>query len=107
MSLILDPEKYITFKRSEFLKVLESNAMRTAGALVGDELKDLEINDAVVIRRQDKFSSPCLLTYAVMIAMVAESHPQTLIREELFAISDYFHQQGILAGEEGWKLPTI
>lgn len=107
MAIILDPDKYITFKRYEFFKATSQNAFAKTGQLVLDELKGLEVEDAVVIRRQDKFSSPCLLTYAVMIAMVAESHPDAMIKEELFAISDYFHQQGILAGEEGFKLPTI
>jgi hypothetical protein len=41
-----------------------------------------------------------------MITMVAEHHPSKKTKAELQIIADYFHQQGVLAGEEGWKLPT-
>ena len=68
---------------------------------------ETELKDAVVMRRQDKFASPCLLTYAAMISMVANDHPNRKRRAELLAIADYFHQQGVLAGEEGCHYPTL
>jgi hypothetical protein len=96
--LIINEEKYITFKRSVFRETLTRELIA--------RYEGLEIPDAVVIRRQDKFASPCLLTYAAMISMVAENCPEKDIKEQLQAIADYFHHQGVLAGEEGWKLPT-
>jgi hypothetical protein len=91
--------KYIVFNREQFEKFSE---------LANVDLHEIyEIKDAVVIRRQDYFASPCLLTYASMIAMVAQQHPDDDIKLELQMIADYFHQQGVLAGEEGWKLPTL
>lgn len=99
--------KYVVFNREQFIKTIEDNGFRRGTSLVDRELKDIEINDAVVIRRQDYFASPCLLTYASMIAMVAQHHPDQEVKTELEVIADYFHEQGILAGEEGFKLPTI
>jgi len=61
----------------------------------------------VVIRRQDSFASPCLLTYASMISMVGEHHPEPPIKAELLAIADYFQRQGELAGDEARGLPTL
>jgi len=94
------PNKYIVFNREVFNEwVGQSTEFRF--------LTTQEIVDAVVIRRQDKFASPCLLTYAVMIAMVADCHLDDEIQKELQKIADYFHEQGVLAGEEGWKLTTL
>lgn len=93
-----DEFKYITFPRDRMLLVTDGFVtFRT----------DDEIDDAVVIRRQDIFSSPCLLTYSVMISMVAQNHTDPSVGKELQAIADYFHEQGVLAGEEGHKLPTL
>jgi len=95
----VNEEKYIVFKRSDFEKTILPN--------LENRYRGLEIDDAVVIRRQDRFASPCLLTYAAMIALVAENHPSRGIAEDLLAIADYFHHQGVLAAEEGRKLPTL
>jgi hypothetical protein len=91
--------KYIVFKREDFEKEFFNPSLI-------NEFEKHEIKDAVIIRRQDLFASPCLLTYATMITMVAAHHPNKKIKAELQIIADYFHQQGVLAGEEGWKLPT-
>ena len=90
--------KYVTFKREDVLLVSDGYMSFPASK---------ELVDAVVIRRQDKFACPALLTYANMIEIVAKNHPDPMIRYELQKIADYFHEQGVLAGEEGYKLPTI
>jgi hypothetical protein len=90
----LNHDKYIVFNRKEFVESLANNSDFHA------------LEDAVVIRRQDLFASPCLLTYATMITMVAQHHSDEKVKAELQIIADYFHNQGVLAGEEGWKLPT-
>lgn len=100
----LDYNKYITFKRDDFVRVMIAAGIETVK--IFEEIGKEELKDAVVIRRQDKFASPCLLTYAAMIAMVADSIESDR-GEELGLIADYFHQQGVLAGEEGWKLPDL
>jgi hypothetical protein len=94
----MDHGKYVTFKRDDVIMVTEGFVTFK---------QESELPDAVVIRRQDKFASPCLLTYAAMISMVAENHPDEIIKVELQLIADYFHQQGIMAGEEGYKLPDL
>jgi hypothetical protein len=97
--------KYIVFNREEFEEFLRS----TFDFLNPNMFKPLdehEIKDAVIIRRQDYFASPCLLTYAAMISLVAENHPNKKTKSELQIIADYFHEQGVLAGDEAWKLPT-
>lgn len=98
----LHHNKYVVFNRQTFERLLNN----TANGHLSKVFYELEIPDAIVIRRQDQFASPCLLTYASMIGMVAKSHPDKEVQEELQIISDYFHQQGVLAGEEGFKLPT-
>ena len=101
-------DKYIVFKRAELLEHVSPQAMNMATAQAQYEMMlGLALKDAVVIRRQDKFASPCLLTYAVMIAMVGEHHPDPKIRAELLDIADYFSRQGELAGDEAWKLPDL
>lgn len=96
-------EKYITFKRQDFLEWL--GEISPDGYL--DDVNALALDDAVVIRRQDKFASPCLITYASMIAMVGEHHPEPPVRAELLLIADYFQRQGELAGDEAFKLPDL
>lgn len=91
-------DKYIVFNREVLTSILNPDLLKS---LVEDEIKD-----AVVIRRQDYFASPCLLTYASMISMVAQHHPDEKVKAELEIIADYFHTQGVQAGEEAWKLPT-
>jgi hypothetical protein len=84
--------------------------MRSFGIHLTDVMlatQKIELQDAVVIRRQDKFASPCLLTYAAMISMVATNHGDEEVGKELQKIADYFQEQGELAGEEGWKLPDL
>jgi hypothetical protein len=97
--------KYIVFNREEFNEFLKET-FSFLNPNMFKPLEEHEIKDAVIIRRQDQFASPCLLTYASMITMVAEHHPSKKTKAELQIIADYFHQQGVLAGEEGWKLPT-
>jgi len=98
-------DKYIVFNREEFQKFLRDN-FEFLNPHMFDGFDEIEIPDAVVIRRQDKFASPCLLTYASMITLVAEEHPNKKIKAELQTVADYFHEQGVASGEEGWKLPT-
>lgn len=95
-----DNWKYITFNRDELDKFLNDDDLFS-------KLEMLSLEDAVIIRRQDRFASPALFVYANMIEIVAKNHPDREIRNELQAIADYFHEQGVLAGEEGYKIPTL
>lgn len=92
-------DKYIVFRRSVLVDTIDPEYF--------SQMEAIAVPDAVVIRRQDKFASPCLLTYAAMMQMVGDQIDNREMREELLAIADYFHRQGVLAGEEGWKLPTL
>jgi len=98
--LDIDHSKYITFKRDEFYDWMRSGSIPSS---VGD----IELVDAVVIRRRDLFASPCLATYASMIALVANNITDLDQGNELLAIADYFEQQANLAADEGHKLPTL
>jgi hypothetical protein len=98
-------DKYITFRRADFLEWIAS--MPAHQERIHADTEALEISDAVVIRRQDVFASPCLLTYASMISLVAKNHPTPPVAEELLLIADYFQRQGELAGDEAYKLPTL
>jgi hypothetical protein len=102
----LKDEKYIVFKRDEFIKAMTPYAFNYASAeLKAEQMLDLAIPDAVVIRRQDKFASPALYTYANMISMVAMMDSDLVRQRELLDIADYFQTQAELAGDEAWKLP--
>jgi len=93
-----DPDwdaKYIVFKREDFESMVWGNSNYTPW----------EIKDAVVIRRQDLFASPCLATYAACIALVASREQDPKTKTELLDIADYFERQAQLAAEEGFKLP--
>lgn len=97
-------DKYITFKREEFLEKTNPSAMNMATAEIHrQELLDLALPDAVVIRRQDLFASPALATYSSCISLVAVFNK----RDDLLAIADYFQRQSELAAEEGWKIPDV
>ena len=113
-------DKYITMKRSDFYVMMGYLALPPwrdeQGNLVGTdwnsaafaeeiqrEVAAVEIKDAVVIRRQDVFASPCLFTYANMISLVAKS----IGDPELQRIADYFHDQAVLAADEGRKFPDV
>jgi hypothetical protein len=118
-------DKYITFRRQEFQEMMGYLALppwtdggdlvggdldcSVLAAVIGKHIDAAEIKDAVVIRRQDKFASPCLATYAAMIGLVASELPDTgdlqFQKEELMAIADYFEDQARLSAEEAWKLP--
>jgi len=65
-----------------------------------------EVEDAVVIRRQDKFAPPALDAYANAITMVIEAGNLALpSRQRLQSIADYFHDQASKAWTESRKLP--
>jgi hypothetical protein len=98
-------DKYVTFNRQDFLEWIAT--MPAYQERMHADLEGLAIKDAVVIRRQDKFASPALLTYAAMIGMVGEAHPDPKVRAELLYIADYFQRQGELAGDEAFHLPTL
>jgi hypothetical protein len=76
-------------------------------AEIEKEVERVRIPDAVVIRRQEKFASPALATYANMIGTVAALMPAGAQREEMIKISDYFETQARLAADEAWKLPDL
>lgn len=91
-------DKYVVFKRPDF------NRWWSQGSVGGTEHRvpaPSALDDAVVIRRQDLFAGPALAAYAACIAMVARANNDAGLQ----AVADYFHQQSVAAGEEGWKLP--
>jgi hypothetical protein len=112
-------DKYITFKRNEFLEFLGEHALPpgsgapadTDCAPIADRLlkgiDGIELHDAVVIRRQDLFAGPALHGYANSIAIAAkllyEVDRDTSLR--LRRIADYFSEQAVLADDDAEKLP--
>jgi hypothetical protein len=102
-----DDEKYIVFKRAEFMEwmgFLSTQGPNTyAVPVLHADAVSLSLPDAVVIRRQDLFASPALATYASCISMVAK----TTKNGELQTVADYFQRQSELAADEGWKLPDV
>jgi hypothetical protein len=95
---MMSDDKYVTFKRAELTEALKGQPI---------SVTDLEVKDAVVIRRQDKFAQPCLSTYADCIAIVISETDSEDKKRQLSRVADYFHDQAKLAAEEGWKLPDV
>jgi hypothetical protein len=89
--------KYVVFARKDFSDMVWGNS----------NWQPWEVRDAVVIRRQDLFASPCLATYAACIGIVAQREQDPKIKAELLSIADYFERQAQLAADEGFKLPTV
>lgn len=94
-------EKYITFNRAAFFAMLHD----VGATRMFKRSEMLALDDAVVIRRQDLFASPCLSTYASMIALVASNINDDERAKDLLGIADYFHRQAELAAAEGYKFP--
>ena len=92
-------EKYYVCKREDI--------HNTVVGLPWSLFKRIEINDAVVIRRQDYFASPALATYAAMIATALKLIDDPKKRAQLSAIADYFQRMSELAGDEAWKFPDV
>lgn len=117
-------DKYITFRRSEFYEMMGELALPPwkdpKGSMMGTDwdcariaevikqrTDGIELVDAVVIRRQDLFASPCLVTYASMISLVASNISDKAQAKGLQRIADYFEDQANLAAAEGYKLPDV
>jgi hypothetical protein len=101
----MSDDKYITFKSEDFYTLLDRDSIGDASFY--EKLKSIALADAVIIRRQDLFASPCLATYASMISLVASREADPDVRVDLMRVADYFEDQAKLAADEGYKLPTI
>lgn len=92
-------EKYIVFKRDEW----------DAAPHRIDVSEPKEIEDAVVIRRQDAFAPPALDAYANAITVALELMTYAITQceqsEQLKDIADYFHQQAKMSWEANRKIP--
>ena len=100
-------DKYVTFRREDFIELLNYQGLSHLTRNVLADAEKVEIKDAVVIRRQDKFASPALATYAAMIAIAMSMTADEEMKSQLSRISDYFEDQARLAADEGWKLPDV
>lgn len=90
-------DKYIVFPRDQFKEQLSKLHPRL--------FQDIEIPDAVVIRRQDVFAPPALHSYAMAMAVAISLTDDEVTRKRLQRVADYFHQQAEAASEEAYKLP--
>lgn len=96
--------KYIVFKREEFEEWVEDEI----GLLEADPPLPQEIEDAVVIRRQDMFAPSAFDAYAKAVAaalLVPSAYANDKTTETLRRIADYFHQQAELAWTTRRKIP--
>ena len=97
-------DKYITFRRDEFSAWW---GQPNVGGVEHDVSSPQEIQDAIVIRRQDYFATAALAGYANSIVIAAKLTEDDKKRDELIAVADYFQRQSELAAEEGWKTPDV
>lgn len=111
--------KYIVIKQKaweDFLVDMVPHLSNSVGAALNGMLETGEVDDAVVIRRQDAFAPPALDGYAnsitVAIEAIRNANDGEDITEEaaatirrLTGISDYFHSQARLSWDTNRKLP--
>lgn len=103
-------DKYVVFKREEWEDAMEPyiSAQRSRGYPV--PLPD-EVDDGVVMRRQDVFAAPAFRIYANSIAasMVVAAKLVVpglhLTNERLSEIAAYFERQAELSEREDRKVP--
>jgi hypothetical protein len=97
-------DKYIVFKRSDF----DGMVVDLSPTMTLLNLKDLAIEDAVVIRRQD-YAAPHVLdaygTFYTATAEILKEHGEEATAKRLIKIADYFHQQALMAWDTQRKLP--
>lgn len=97
-------EKYIVFKRADYDRVLLTFAAgRGELAMLGE----IEVPDAVVMRRQDVFSPPALDAYAngIQVALTICKAVGVEAPEGLQEKADYFHEQSAEAWLTERKIP--
>jgi hypothetical protein len=96
-------DKYAVFKREEWEQWFHNLAS------MADPPSPSEVEDAVVIRRQDVFAPPALDAYAnaitVALELIVEGVSSSDRAKRLRHIADYFHQQAELAWNTERKVP--
>lgn len=97
-------DKYIVFKREEFDKFV-TNLLIEPHILL-HKLEEIELDDAIVIRRQDVFAPPALDAYAnsiqIALSLGAVNMAST---DHLRKVADFFHQQAVLSWNAQRKIP--
>jgi len=98
-------EKYVVLKHEDWCKIL-SDLLEFVPARLFDEMNTYPIiSDAVVLRKQDKLTGPCLHLYATTAALAAELSTDEVDVSRLLQISDYFHEEALDADSMDTKLP--
>jgi hypothetical protein len=100
---MIDPQKYIVFRRADFESAADAQMMRRVPAI--------ELGDAVVLRLQDLHAAGALYAYASSILATHELLTALGFDENetahLIEIADYFSGLADLARQNGKKVPTI
>lgn len=101
-----DP-KYITFKFENFKFFVENYVSESISPeAIEAAIMKMQVEDAVVIRKQDVFASAALYTYANSIEVAAkvlrESDPGT--SSQLQRIADHFAHEAQDASIHSWDL---
>jgi hypothetical protein len=90
-------DKYVVFKRSVWDKNFGSSGLAFA------------VDDAIVIRRQDRFAASALDTYADQIQAMVElsedhGHPMpSAMRDRMLSLSDFFRDQARMSRESTFR----
>lgn len=99
---MIDPQKYIVFKRSEFKEILD----HSGNSWKLRSFEQIEKEGATVILPEDVFASSALFGYAASIGvalnLLPTNHPD---RKHLRELADYFQQQAEEAHDKGYKVP--
>lgn len=97
-----DGDKYITFKRDEFFQLLGELG---AEVDISSSFTELEVKDAVVIRRQDVFAPIPLESYANSVRLAISLAEKGPVSDRLQGMADYFYEQATLSWTMNRKLP--
>lgn len=100
--MTIDPSKYVVFNRAEYEQAFAMSATKPVYYWAK------EIDDAVVIRKQDAFATAGLSAYANAVITAAEviaSYGDHIRANELMEIADFFAAQSDEARSMASKLP--
>jgi hypothetical protein len=111
---VIDPDKYIVFKRSDLDSILSRVTGDSDGGdhwnTIPEDVMRQQVTDAVVIRLQDVFAPAVLSNYAHQIDLALKLSPDMPKeqRRNLTDLSLYFQNLSLRAEEQqSTKLPTL
>lgn len=103
----IDPDKYVVFHRDTFHGIIQQACSKLNSLQLAMDLTDVQLDDAVVIRKRDVFAAPALYAYAATIQSVIEVQEasQKVDTDHLRELVDFFAGEADQARRIQGKVP--